>query len=33
MEHADFKELFAYNHIVRQNYIDTLQKTLSWEKM
>jgi uncharacterized damage-inducible protein DinB len=33
MEYADFRELFAYNHTVIQNYIDTLQKTLSWEQI
>ena len=33
MDALDFKELFAYNHTVGQNYIDTFQKTLSWEQM
>jgi uncharacterized damage-inducible protein DinB len=33
MDPFDFKELFTYNHIVRQNYIHTFQKTLSWEEM
>jgi uncharacterized damage-inducible protein DinB len=28
----DFKELFTYNHTVRQNYIN-FSKTLSWEQM
>jgi uncharacterized damage-inducible protein DinB len=33
MDPFDFKELFTYNHTVRQNYIHTFQKTLSWEDM
>ncbi len=33
MDPLDFEELFAYNHTVRQNYIDTFKKTLSWEQM
>lgn len=33
METSDFKELFNYNHTVRQNYIDVFKKTLSWEDM
>ena len=33
MDIVDFKELFTYNHIVRQNYIDKFKKTLSWEQM
>ena len=33
MEICDFKELFNYNHIVRQNYIDTFKQKLSWEDM
>jgi uncharacterized damage-inducible protein DinB len=33
MEISDFKELFIYNHTVRQNYIDTFKKNLSWEDM
>lgn len=33
MDTDDFKELFVYNHTVRQNYIDTFKKTLSWEQM
>jgi uncharacterized damage-inducible protein DinB len=33
MDPVDFKELFTYNHTVRQNYIHTFQKTLSWEDM
>ena len=30
---VDFRELFIYNHTVRQNYIDTFKKTLTWEQM
>jgi uncharacterized damage-inducible protein DinB len=33
VDHLDFKELFAYNHTVRQNYIDTFKKTLPWDQM
>ncbi len=33
MEIADFKELFTYNHTVRQNYIDTFKQKLTWEDM
>ncbi len=33
MDLIDFKELFTYNHTVRHNYIDTFQKTLSWDQM
>jgi uncharacterized damage-inducible protein DinB len=33
MDPLDFRELFTYNHTVRQNYIDTFKKTLSWELM
>ena len=33
MDSLDFRELFAYNHTVRQNYIDTFKKTLSWDQM
>jgi len=33
MNPLDFKELFAYNNTVRQNYIDTFKKTLSWDQM
>ncbi len=32
MDPLNFKELFTYNHIVRQNYIDTFKNTLSWEQ-
>jgi uncharacterized damage-inducible protein DinB len=30
---VDFRELFIYNHTIRQNYIDTFKKTLTWEQM
>ena len=33
MEISDFKELFNYNHTVRQNYIDAFKQKLSWEDM
>jgi uncharacterized damage-inducible protein DinB len=33
MEISDFKELFDYNHTVRQNYIDGFKQKLSWEDM
>lgn len=33
MDSLDFKELFTYNHTIRQNYIDTFKKTLSWKQM
>src|SRR5919199_6187042 len=33
MEISDFKELFTYNHKVRQNYIDVFKQKLSWEDM
>jgi uncharacterized damage-inducible protein DinB len=33
MEIPDFKELFNYNHTVRQNYIDAFKQKLSWEDM
>ncbi len=33
MDPLDFKELFTYNHIVRQNYINIFKNTLSWEQM
>jgi len=32
METSDVKELFTYNHTVRQNYVDAF-KILSWEDM
>ena len=31
MEISDFKELFNYNHKVRQNYIDAFKQNLSWQ--
>ena len=30
---SDFKELFRYNHTVRQNYIDAFKRNLSWEDL
>lgn len=33
MQISDFKELFNYNHTVRQNYIDIFKQKLSWEVM
>ena len=33
MEIPDFKELFNYNHTVRQNYIDAFKQKISWEDM
>ena len=33
VEIPDFKELFNYNHTVRQNYIDAFKQKLSWEDM
>ena len=33
MDLDDFKELFEYNHQVRKNYLDSLQKIISWEDM
>ena len=33
MEIGDFKELFTYNHTIRQNYIDTFKQKLTWEDM
>lgn len=33
MDPFDFNGLYEYNHTVRQNYMDTLQKTLSWDQM
>ena len=33
MEISDFKELFNYNHTVRQNYVDAFKQKLSWEDM
>ena len=33
MEPFDFRELFAYNHNVRQEYINAFKKTLTWQEM
>jgi uncharacterized damage-inducible protein DinB len=33
MEPTDFREFFAYNHKVRQEYINTFKKTLTWQEM
>jgi uncharacterized damage-inducible protein DinB len=33
MEPCDFKELFTYNHTVRQNYINEFKKNLLWLDM
>ena len=33
MEPSDIKELFMYNHIVRQSYIDEFQKNIPWQEM
>jgi uncharacterized damage-inducible protein DinB len=33
MQPSDIKELFMYNHIVRQRYIDEFQKNISWQGM
>jgi uncharacterized damage-inducible protein DinB len=33
MDAQNFKELFNYNHTVRQNYIDIFKKNLFWEQM
>jgi uncharacterized damage-inducible protein DinB len=33
VEIPDSKELFNYNHTVRQNYIDAFKQKLSWEDM
>ena len=30
---SDFKELFVYNHTVRQSYIDEFQKNIPWQEM
>ena len=29
----NFKELFTYNHTIRQNYINSFKNTLSWKQM
>lgn len=33
MEPSDIKELFMYNHTVRQSYIDEFQKNIPWQEM
>ena len=33
MEPSDFREFFTYNHKVRQNYIVTFQRILTWQDM
>lgn len=33
MEPSDIKDLFMYNHIVRQRYIDEFQKNIPWQEM
>ena len=33
MEPSDIKELFMYNHIIRQSYIDEFQKNIPWQEM
>jgi hypothetical protein len=33
MEPLDFREFFTYNHKVRQNYIITFQRILTWQDM
>ena len=33
MEASDFRELFTYNHIVRQNYIALFKSSLSWKDL
>jgi uncharacterized damage-inducible protein DinB len=33
MESSDIKELFMYNHTVRQRYIDEFQKKIPWQEM
>jgi len=33
MEPSDFRELFAYNHYVRQEYIGLFKKTLTWQEI
>ncbi len=33
MQPSDIKELFMYNHIVRQRYIDEFQKNIPWQEM
>jgi uncharacterized damage-inducible protein DinB len=33
MNTSDLKEIYDYNHLVRQNYISYLQKNLKWDEM
>jgi uncharacterized damage-inducible protein DinB len=33
MEPSDIKELFMYNHTVRQSYIDEFKKNIPWQEM
>ena len=33
MEPSDIKELFTYNHTVRQSYLDEFQKEIPWQEM
>jgi uncharacterized damage-inducible protein DinB len=30
---TDFREIYGYNHLVRQNYIAFFQKNLEWDEM
>ena len=33
MEPSDFREFFIYNHKVRQEYISSFKRTLTWQDM
>ena len=33
MNITDFREIYDYNHLVRQNYIAFFQKNLEWDEM
>ena len=33
MEPPDFREFFIYNHKVRQEYISSFKRTLTWQDM
>ena len=33
MESSDIKELFMYNHTLRQSYIDEFKKNIPWQEM
>jgi uncharacterized damage-inducible protein DinB len=33
MDLEDFRELFEYNHQVRENYLDSFKKIILWENM